>query len=174
MNKKQPFIIQVIGYKNSGKTTLICDLIEKSKKLGLNTATIKHHGHGGKPDVKEKTDSFLHKKAGSVMAGVEGDGELLLSITQSNWKLQDILRFYELLDINVIFIEGYKREDYPKIVLLSQEEDHSILSEVSNICAVITSFDSKIEDTHYPIFSRNEQSLIDKWFLDVILKNTGN
>ena len=104
MNKKQPFIIQVIGYKNSGKTTLICDLIEKSKELGLNSATIKHHGHGGKPDVKENTDSYLHKKAGAVMAGVEGDGELLLSITQSIWKLRDILRFYELLNTKRLVI----------------------------------------------------------------------
>jgi len=173
MNNKQPIIIQVIGYKNSGKTTLICDLIEKSKELGLNSATIKHHGHGGKPDVKENTDSVLHKKAGSIMAGVEGDGELLLSITQSNWKLRDILRFYELLDIDVIFIEGYKQEDFPKIVLLSKEEDVPILSEVSNICAVISSFDSKIEDTHYPIFLRNEKPLIEEWFINFLLSNIG-
>ncbi|HWK21788.1 MAG TPA: molybdopterin-guanine dinucleotide biosynthesis protein B [Ureibacillus sp.] len=168
MKLKQPFIIQVVGYKNSGKTTLVCHLIEVARNLGLNSATIKHHGHGGKPTANENTDSFHHKQAGSIMAGVEGDGELLLSITQSSWTLGQILKFYELVDIDLIFIEGYKHENYPKIVLLSKEEDLSLLSEISNVYAIISSFDSQIKNNHVPMFLRNEQSLIDKWFRNLL------
>ncbi|SDI31696.1 molybdopterin-guanine dinucleotide biosynthesis protein B [Alteribacillus persepolensis] len=45
-------ILQITGYKNSSKTTLMNKLIAKAAKNHWKTAAVKHHGHGGKPSTK--------------------------------------------------------------------------------------------------------------------------
>lgn len=66
-NHKQK-IIAISGVKNSGKTTLITNLIPLLKEKGIKIATIKHDGHDFDPDV-EGTDSYRHRKAGAYGVG---------------------------------------------------------------------------------------------------------
>ena len=49
MERKRIFAIS--GVKNSGKTTLICRLLEIFKDKGLKVAVLKHDGHDFVPDV---------------------------------------------------------------------------------------------------------------------------
>lgn len=72
-------ILQVVGYQNSGKTTLMEQLIREATATELRVATIKHHGHGGIPDVESSKDSTRHERAGAAVAAVEGGGVLRLS-----------------------------------------------------------------------------------------------
>lgn len=39
--------VQIIGYKNRGKTTLVEHLVAFFSKYHYQVAAIKHHGHGG-------------------------------------------------------------------------------------------------------------------------------
>lgn len=52
MERKRIFAIS--GVKNSGKTTLICRLLEIFKDKGLKVAVLKHDGHDFVPDVPER------------------------------------------------------------------------------------------------------------------------
>ncbi|WP_197144790.1 molybdopterin-guanine dinucleotide biosynthesis protein B [Lysinibacillus sphaericus] len=130
-------ILQIVGYQNSGKTTLMEQLITQAATEGFRVGTIKHHGHGGIPMIESSKDSVRHEKAGASVAAVEGEGTLRMSIHQSNWQLADILAIYETFNMDMILIEGYKNEDYPKVVLLRQAEDESLLQKVSNIICVL-------------------------------------
>lgn len=130
-------ILQIVGYQNSGKTTLMEQLITQATTEGFRVGTIKHHGHGGIPMIESSKDSVRHEKAGASVAAVEGEGTLRMSIHQSNWQLADILAIYETFIMDIIFIEGYKNEDYPKVVLLRQAEDESLLQKVNNIICVL-------------------------------------
>jgi molybdopterin-guanine dinucleotide biosynthesis adapter protein len=160
-----PFsIIQVVGYKNSGKTTLACELIESARKAGWKVASCKHHGHGGKPTQVEQTDSARHWQAGAVVSGVEGDGVLQLAIQQENWTLEKILAFYSLVDIDLLVLEGFKNESYPKIVLLRDEQDLPLLENLQNIIAVIAPFDIHTKE-QFAFFPRQRQDLVVQWFL---------
>lgn len=130
-------ILQIVGYQNSGKTTLMEQLITQAATEGFRVGTIKHHGHGGIPMIESSKDSVRHEKAGASVTAVEGEGTLRMSIHQSNWQLADILAIYETFNMDMILIEGYKNEDYPKVVLLRQAEDESLLQKVSNIICVL-------------------------------------
>ena len=130
-------ILQIVGYQNSGKTTLMEQLITQATTEGFRVGTIKHHGHGGIPMIESSKDSVRHEKAGASVTAVEGEGTLRMSIHQSNWQLADILAIYETFNMDMILIEGYKNEDYPKVVLLRQAEDESLLQKVSNIICVL-------------------------------------
>ncbi|MDR7076631.1 molybdopterin-guanine dinucleotide biosynthesis protein B [Neobacillus niacini] len=133
----KPIIYQVVGYQNSGKTTFLLKLIQVLKNDGFKTVTIKHHGHGGRPDVPLQKDSSKHLEAGAVAALVEGEGRLVLQADESSWSLDEQIRLMNFFQPDMILIEGHKHQAYPKILLLKDENDLSLLTKVDNIKAVI-------------------------------------
>ncbi|HDR7799599.1 molybdopterin-guanine dinucleotide biosynthesis protein B [Bacillus tropicus] len=165
---KAPSILQIVGYQNSGKTTLVekvvCALAERKMKV----ATIKHHGHGGFPEVAQK-DSERHRKAGAIVSSVEGAGLLSMSSLREDWSLQEIIRLYEFFEVDTILIEGYKKESYPKVVLLRSAEDVELLHKVENIVAVITWYDAPANlREEYTVFHITEEELYIDWFLQTV------
>ncbi|WP_136699663.1 molybdopterin-guanine dinucleotide biosynthesis protein B [Bacillus fungorum] len=165
---KAPSILQIVGYQNSGKTTFVekfvCTLAERKMKV----ATIKHHGHGGFPEVAQK-DSERHRKAGAVVSSVEGAGLLSLSSLREEWSLQEIIRLYEFFEVDTIVIEGYKNESYPKVVLLRSEEDAELLHKVENVIAVITWHHASANlREEYKVFHITEDELYIDWFLQTV------
>lgn len=162
---KAPSILQIVGYQNSGKTTLVEKIVHALAERKIKVATIKHHGHGGFPEVAQK-DSERHRKAGAVVSSVEGAGLLSLSSLREEWSLQEIIRLYEFFEVDIILIEGYKKESYPKVVLLRSEEDVELLHKVENIVAVITWYDTPTNlREKYKVFHIAEDELYIDWFL---------
>lgn len=133
----KPFILQIVGYQNSGKTTLITKLIEACTSLGHKTVTIKHHGHGGKPDILEQKDSTRHLAAGAAASIAEGDGRLILQADRQAFTLDEQITVLSLFKPDVILIEGHKREKYPKLLILRDIEELSLLQQATNVLAVI-------------------------------------
>lgn len=140
----KPIIYQIVGYQNSGKTTFILKLINELKNAGLKTVTIKHHGHGGKPDIPRK-DSSLHLEAGASAALVEGEGRMVLQVDGHEWTLDEQIRFMDFFHPDIILIEGHKKQSYPKLVILRNKNDLSLITYVSNIKAVIVWEQSLLE-----------------------------
>lgn len=158
-------VIQVVGLKNSGKTSMVCKMIQWASSLGISVSSCKHHGHGGKPDMAEGTDSTLHKRAGATISGVEGDGMLQLAISKPDWQLDDILSIYSYMKTDLIIVEGYKMERYPKIVLLRNQSDHRILQETENVIAVIAPFPIVEQKETITYFSKDGMKEFEKWYL---------
>lgn len=131
-----PTIFQIVGFQNSGKTTLIKKVVNELAQLGLTAVTIKHHGHGGKPDFQEGKDSHQHLQAGAIATLVEGDGHLLLQAERNEWSLEEKIELISFFQPNVILIEGHKHESFPKGVLIRKKEDLSLLEQLQNIKVV--------------------------------------
>lgn len=165
---KAPSILQIVGYQNSGKTTLVEKIVHALAESEMKVATIKHHGHGGFPEVAQK-DSERHRKAGAVVSSVEGAGLLSLSSLREQWSLQEIIRLYEFFEVDIILIEGYKKENYPKVVLLRSTEDVELLHKVKNVAAVITWYDAPVNvQEGYKVFHITEEELYIDWFLQMV------
>ena len=109
-----PPVLAVVGYKNSGKTTLVVRLVSELTRRGHRVMTVKH-GHGFELDT-EGTDSWRHRHEGGaervVMAGPEdlavlgrwgSDGEPPL--------LELVGRF--LRDADIVIAEGFKHSAVP-------------------------------------------------------------
>lgn len=131
-----PTIFQIVGFQNSGKTTFIKKVLEELKKDDLTAVTLKHHGHGGKPQFDEEKDSYQHLKAGAIASLVEGDGHLLLQSEKMVWSIEEKIQLLSYFQPDVILVEGHKYEDFPKAVLIRNEEDLFLLEELSNIKVV--------------------------------------
>jgi molybdopterin-guanine dinucleotide biosynthesis protein B len=65
--------VHIVGRKNSGKTTLIVDLVAHFTSRGLSVGTIKHTHHRHELDTPGK-DSFRHRSAGAAAVGVLSPG----------------------------------------------------------------------------------------------------
>jgi molybdopterin-guanine dinucleotide biosynthesis adapter protein len=154
-------IYQVVGYQDSGKTTIILKLIEILKNEGIKSATIKHHGHGGRPDILSQKDSAKHINAGAVASLVEGGGRLCLQADETALTLEDQIRFVDFFRPDIILIEGHKKESYPKLLILRDESDFSLISDVSNIKTVIVWnkdwIDAVREKLKVPVFHIKEE-----------------
>ena len=139
MEFKQAFsICQIVGYKNAGKTTVMEKLISHFTLTDKKIGTLKHHGHGGEPKHAPGTDSFKHLQAGSSVSAVQGEKQLQLSIADvSSYPLEKLISLYTFIPIDILLIEGFKQADYPKIIVVKNEEDKNLL-ELSNIIAVIS------------------------------------
>ncbi|RDI41378.1 molybdopterin-guanine dinucleotide biosynthesis protein B [Falsibacillus pallidus] len=162
-------ILQIVGYQNSGKTTLIEKLIRRLSESGLETGVIKHHGHGGEPEIgtpsKDSTRTF---KAGAAVSGVEGDGVLQLAARVSEWNLEKWLEFYAFFSVDVLLVEGYKKEDYPKVVLVRSAEDWEELRNLSNIQCVI-SMEAQIVDGGIPVYTREQEAEYMEYLMESLL-----
>lgn len=121
-------LLQVVGYKNSGKTTLIEILVKELAKRGFRAGTLKHHGHGGKPKLPPRADSTRHAEAGALVAGVEGEGTLQLTVQlDPGWKLEEVIRLYTFFALDLLLLEGFKSAPFPKLVCLRHEGDAGLL-----------------------------------------------
>jgi molybdopterin-guanine dinucleotide biosynthesis protein MobB len=61
--------IHIIGRKNSGKTTLMVELVQQLNAMGIRVGTIKHTHHRHELDVPGK-DSYRHREAGAAAVGI--------------------------------------------------------------------------------------------------------
>ena len=116
-------LLGIAGWKDSGKTSLLVRLTAELTARGYAIATVKHAHHGVDVD-RPGTDSFRHREAGA--------GQVLLT-SGSRWALMRELRgapepgLAEALALlgpcDLVLIEGYRREAFPKIEIRGRGRD---------------------------------------------------
>lgn len=130
-------ILQIVGYKSSGKTTLIASWIRELAEHGLETAVIKHHGHGGAlAQPAETADSMQYLAAGATSSLVYGEPFIQLHMRSPGASLSALVDMAKLAKPQVILIEGFKTEHYPKMVLVRHASDWQTLRILSRIQGV--------------------------------------
>jgi molybdopterin-guanine dinucleotide biosynthesis adapter protein len=155
-------VLQIVGFKNSGKTTISKEVIRYFSNKRIRIGSLKNHGHGGLPIGIENTDSEQHRNAGATIAGVIGEDVFQLS-HGSVWEISDMLEIYKQLRIELLLIEGFKELAFPKLVLLRNQDDLTLLTSLKNIIGIIKSNDLLIEDIDIPVFDTENPGVICQW-----------
>jgi len=125
-------IVQIVGYKNTGKTTMVCRLTEQFKQAGYKVGTIKHDAHSFDMD-RPGTDTWLHQAAGADMTAISSSAQSAILYRES-LSLEEMIIAMDSADI--ILIEGYKNAAYPKLLLLRTAEDLELLQMLNGIAAI--------------------------------------
>lgn len=112
--KKKPYILQVCGLKNTGKTTFMNGFTSYLKEKGYIVGTVKHDGHEFQT-THYTEDNFQHYHAGADTSIVFSDGQWL-QIQREKRTLESFIA--DLQEMDIILIEGCKKEEYPKVELL--------------------------------------------------------
>ncbi len=124
-------IYGVSGVSGTGKTTLVCDLMEELTERGYNISTIKHTRGEFSIDEKGK-DTWEHREAGADLVVFSTDQETDL-IFNDTLKLDEIISMIKNFgDYDAVLIEGMKDADIPKIDLRETENNRFDIKSISD------------------------------------------
>ncbi|GAA0383207.1 molybdopterin-guanine dinucleotide biosynthesis protein B [Bacillus horti] len=131
-------VLQVVGYKNSGKTTWVSFLVNWLSQKGKKVATIKHDAHGFSLD-QPNTDTWSHQQAGAALTLIQSpNGMGIISNHKQEHPLQQLIHYISIIDqYDMIIVEGYKLESYPKMLLIRNPADFKLLSLLEAIEVVL-------------------------------------
>jgi molybdopterin-guanine dinucleotide biosynthesis protein B len=108
-------VIGLAGWSGAGKTTLLVKALPRLVARGLRVSTLKHAHHSFEVDQPGK-DSFAHRAAGAteVLVGAASRWALVHELRgEDEPDLHTLLR--HLSPVDLVVIEGYKREPHPKL-----------------------------------------------------------
>ena len=153
--RNSPAVLLITGAHESGKTTVAVKLIEALVKEGLRVGSLKHTDHEYETDTEGK-DSQRHKAAGAEPAvlvagrrsavhrgpgGISASDPLAPTLAgQMRPALSVFLKGeYGLGSCDVVVVEGFRSESYPKIEVCRAATGRAPLSESDpSVIAVVT------------------------------------
>ena len=133
-------IIGFVGLKNSGKTFFVSKIIKGLTSKKIKVSSIKH-AHKNFEIDKPKTDSFIHRESGSSQVIVSSP-KRWAKITELKHLQEKTLN--ELLDElhspEIVIVEGYKKENHPKIEIIKKPLDSNsfMFNNLENVIAIIS------------------------------------
>ena len=147
-------IIGVVGWKNTGKTTLIEKLIKEFSERNLSISTIKHSHHNFSVD-QQGTDSFRHFNAGAKETILASDKKWIKfsrQICGSN--LSDLIK--QIIPVDIVLVEGFKLSEHRKVEVVNVASKKIPLYKTDQtICGLIFN-QHKIQNTVLPQFNRDD------------------
>jgi len=111
--KDIPVVSIVAAQSGTGKTTLIEKLIKILKERGYCVGILKHDAHKFEIDHKGK-DTWRYTQAGADNVVISSPEKLaMVQLVKKELRLEEVLALFK--DVDIILIEGYKSNNYPKI-----------------------------------------------------------
>jgi len=168
MSRNPVKVFGITGWKNSGKTTLMEKLVAEICARGFGVSAIKHAHHNVDVDQPGK-DRFRHRKVGAQ--------EVILT-SSNRWALMHELRganepplaelLGKLAPVDLVLIEGYKRESHSKIEAALSPGRHPLLAlEGAHITAVAAGY--RVPELAVPVLNINDISAM----ANFIITHTG-
>ncbi len=158
----------IVGWKNSGKTTLVERLVSHITKRGYTVSTIKHAHHSFDID-HAGTDSHRHRVAGAteVMLASSNRWAIIHELREEAEPDFDFL-VNKLGEVDLILVEGFKHGKHKKLeVIRFANRKSPIFEEDHNVVAIAT--DGIQVDNGLSVFNIDEVSKI----ADFILRQVG-
>lgn len=137
-------VLGIVGWKNSGKTTLVEALVREMTAQGLRVSTVKHAHHAFDIDVPGK-DSYRHREAGAQEVIVASNQRwALMHETRNGSQLSLNELIAKLAPCDLVLVEGFKHGTHPKIEVardlreegLIADQDKSVLAIATNNVAL--------------------------------------
>lgn len=157
-------IFGVTGWKNAGKTGLVERLVAEIAGRGFTVSTVKHAHHEADID-RPGSDSHRHRMAGAT--------EVMLA-SASRWALMHELRgrdepplellLEKLAPVDLVLVEGYKRDRHPKIEAWRAEAGHALIAPGDPTIRAVAS-DRVLPDLPVPRFALDDTAAIAAFIL---------
>ena len=110
---RRPAAVAFVGGHDSGKTTLIVELVPWLKAMGWTVGTIKHTSKDAEDDLPGK-DSHRHATSGASVSAFVTPGRTTARRFGAEPGFDEFLA-QEFADCDLVLIEGYKSLPVPKI-----------------------------------------------------------
>jgi len=161
-------VFGIVGWKDSGKTTLVTKLIHELKSRGLRIATVKHAHCQISLDDPGK-DSHRHRMAGAeqvVIASPQRWGVIKELNSESEPTLADFLS--KLDPVDIVLVEGYKYDNHPKIQVVRPSHNPDAMPDAKNIIAIATDQPAGVRDSVDTILDLNYTPAIANFIIELV------
>lgn len=116
----------VIGWKNSGKTSLMERLVAEITGRGFSVSTVKHVHHSVDLDQPGK-DTFRHRQAGAREVVLASADRLAIMVEHRAVEPELPAVLARMAPVDLILVEGYKRDAHPKVEVWREETGHPLI-----------------------------------------------
>ncbi len=116
----------VIGWKNSGKTSLMERLVADITGRGFSVSTVKHVHHTVDLDQPGK-DTFRHRAAGAREVVLASADRLAIMVEHRGPEPELPAVLARMAPVDLILVEGYKRDAHPKVEVWRAETGHPLI-----------------------------------------------
>lgn len=148
-------IFGLAGWSGSGKTTLMVKLLPELVGRGLSVSTVKHAHHNFEIDRPGK-DSYEHREAGATEVMVSGGKRwALMHEIRENPEPKAIDLVRHMTPVDLVLIEGFKRDDHPKLEVYRKAIGKPLLCGDDPMIVAVAS-DSDLPDVKIPRLDLND------------------
>jgi molybdopterin-guanine dinucleotide biosynthesis adapter protein len=164
-----PPLFGVVGWKNSGKTTLMAKLIANFAARGLEVGAVKH-AHNGFDIDQEGRDSFRYRQAGAGTVAISSAKRFAIMRELRGApepRLSELVR--HMPGVDLILIEGFRRESHPKLEVRRRAalQRTPLAPEDPSILAIAADFE--VEGGSLPVFHLDGTEAIAEFILATVL-----
>jgi len=160
-------LIGFAAYSGTGKTTLLIRLIPLLRKKGLKLAVVKHAHHDFDTDQPGK-DSYELRQAGAAQMLVGSSRRSALIVEKhppAEPGLQDLLPMLDTAALDLILVEGFKTEPFPKIELHRAAIDRPLRCQQDHNIVAVASDTPLPSITRVPVLDLNQPAMIVNFIL---------
>jgi len=155
-------IFGFVGYSGVGKTTLLVKILALLKNKGVRVGMIKHAHHHFDIDKPNK-DSYRFRQAGASQMLIASKQRWALMVEMENLQEPDLKTLLSNLDttiLDLILVEGFKHEYFPKIEVHRPSLNQSLIfPQDKSVIAVATDAHLTVE-TNLPLLDLNNPEQI--------------
>jgi len=158
MSPQFDYPLPVLGFvaycSNTGKTTLLKQVISLLKNKGVRVGIVKHCHHEIQIDKPGK-DSYELRKAGAeqaILASSNGWALMMEYETPAYPKLEYLLERMDTAMLDVVLLEGFRQGSVPKVEVSRAELNTPLLCEsvenpelANSIVALVTDAEDSVE-----------------------------
>lgn len=162
--------IPVLGFaawSGTGKTTLLKQLLPSLKKRGLRVGCIKHAHHQFDVDTPGK-DSYELRHAGASQMLIASEKRWALMVEKPQTEipsLENLLGHLDTGQLDLILVEGFKSEVFPKIELFRPKLGKPLqYMDDASIIAIATDQPTGLpDDVQIPVLDINDINAIESF-----------
>jgi molybdopterin-guanine dinucleotide biosynthesis adapter protein len=154
--------IAIVGLSNSGKTELICRLLEWFAAHELKVAVLKHTHHQHLGD--DGKDTWRYRQAGGRLVALAAPGLLQVTRVSSEEPPLEAILAELAPGSDLILVEGYKTSDLPKVAL-APVNPASPLPDYSHLLAWVS---ARPLPTNLPVFHPRRVEEVGRFIWDQV------
>lgn len=168
MTQKPPFVLGFAAYSGTGKTSLLTQLLPLLKQQGIKVAVVKHSHHDVEIDQPAK-DSYRLRQAGATPVVLASPYRQILIAEHDPLipvSLAEQLKVLSVYDLDLVLVEGFRHEAFPKIELHRPSLGKPLLyPNDPHIFAIASDTDLSVP-TDLPLLNLNDIQAIVAFILD--------
>jgi molybdopterin-guanine dinucleotide biosynthesis protein B len=147
----------VIGWKNSGKTSLLERLVADITARGFSVSTIKHVHHAVDIDQPGK-DTFRHRQAGAREVVLASADRFALMVEHRGPEPELATILARLAPVDLVLVEGYKRDTHRKVEVWRAETGQPLIQPGDPLVRAVAT--DAILDLLVPVLDLNDTAAV--------------